>query len=136
MHTQSQWEWGKHSGRAVVEPQFELTGVKPPRILVFVFLRVASTNRCLTEYDFLWPIQPVGSHPSPGILVLGTIMNHVVAQYSRRIPDPTSRRAGILLNCWTSRHHIYMREAREHHRINQSSYISPSMTKEKDISTM
>ena len=33
MHTQSQWGWGKHSGRAVVEPQFELAGVKTPRIL-------------------------------------------------------------------------------------------------------
>jgi hypothetical protein len=64
MHTQSQWGWRKHSGRAVVEPQFELAGVKPPRILVFVFLRVASTKRCLTEYDFLWPIQPVVGIPA------------------------------------------------------------------------
>ena len=42
---QSQWWWGKHSGRAVVEPQFELTSVKPPRIPVFVFLRDASAPR-------------------------------------------------------------------------------------------
>ena len=59
MHTQSQWGWGKHSGRAVVEPQFELTEVKPPRILVFVFFPVASTKRCLTEYGLLWPNQPI-----------------------------------------------------------------------------
>ena len=58
---------GKHSGRAVVEPKFELTAeVKSPRILVFVFfpaaqVTVASTKRCLTEYrgyGLLWPNQP------------------------------------------------------------------------------
>jgi hypothetical protein len=32
---------------------------KVPRIPVFVFFPVASTKRCLTEYGFSWPNQPI-----------------------------------------------------------------------------